>query len=99
MVDFYSARLKSDIFKASHHGRDTGYHQKALGLISPDLTIVSVGVKPDTDASNKYRHQTGDRVPFTRYHGNIEVINWQSRSRLKPLAALARDGRWSLSAC
>jgi competence protein ComEC len=73
MVEFYDVRLKSDFLKASHHGRDTGYHQKALGLIAPDLTIVSVGIKPDTDASNKYRQQTGKRVPSTRYHGNIDL--------------------------
>jgi competence protein ComEC len=83
MVNFYGTRMKSDVLKAAHHGRDTGYHQKALNLISPTLTIVSVGLKPDTDASNKYRQQTGKRVPSTRYHGNIEVriedngaINW-----------------------
>lgn len=73
MVNFYGARLKSDVLKAAHHGRDTGYHQKAVSLIAPALTIVSVGLKPDTDASNKYRQQTGRRVPSTRYHGNIEV--------------------------
>jgi len=73
MVNFYGARLKSDFFKASHHGRDTGYHQEALKLIAPELTIVSVGRKPDTDASNKYRQQTGKRVPSTRYHGNIKL--------------------------
>ena len=73
MVNFYGARLKSDVLKASHHGRDTGYHQTAVKLIAPQLTIVSVGLKPDTDASNKYLQQTGKRVPSTRYHGNIEV--------------------------
>jgi len=83
MVNFYGSRLKSDILKAAHHGRDTGYHQKAVSLIAPWLTIVSVGLKPDTDASNKYRQQTGNRVPSTRYHGDIEVriedngvMNW-----------------------
>lgn len=81
MVDFYGARLKSDFLKASHHGRDSGYHQKALSHIAPELTIVSVGLKPDTDASNKYRQQTGKRVPSTRYHGNIELV-------------IHDDGRW-----
>ena len=81
MVDFYGARLKSDFLKASHHGRDTGYHQNALKLIAPWLTVVSVGVKPDTDATNKYRQQTGKRVPSTRYHGNIEI-------------RIADDGSW-----
>jgi competence protein ComEC len=73
MVNYYGARLKSDVLKASHHGRDSGYHQQAVKLISPRWTIVSVGAKPDTDASNKYRQQTSGRVPSTRYHGNIEV--------------------------
>lgn len=81
MVQNYGARLKSDFLKASHHGRDSGYHQKALSLISPILTVISVGLKPDTDASNKYRQQTGHRVPSTRYHGNIEL-------------RIADDGSW-----
>jgi competence protein ComEC len=73
MVRYYGARLKSSFLKASHHGRDTGYHLEALKLIDPTMTFVSVGRKPDTDASNKYRQQIGRRVPSTRYHGNIEL--------------------------
>lgn len=73
MVRFYGGRLKSSFFKASHHGRDTGYHLEALKLINPLMTFVSVGRKPDTDASYKYRQQTGRKVPSTRYYGNIEL--------------------------
>jgi competence protein ComEC len=73
MADFYGQRLKSDFLKASHHGRDTGYHLAALQLIKPIMTFISVGRKPDTDASNKYRQQTGGRVPSTVYHGNIQL--------------------------
>jgi competence protein ComEC len=72
MADFYGNLLKSDFLKASHHGRDTGYHLRAVQLIAPLLTFASVGRKPDTDASSKYRQQC-DRVASTRYHGNIEV--------------------------
>src|SRR5262249_36721133 len=72
MVRFYGNRLKSSFLKASHHGRDTGYHLNALRLIDPIMTFVSVGRKPDTDASFKYRQQTG-LVPSTRYYGNIEL--------------------------
>lgn len=72
MSTFYGAYLKSDFLKASHHGRETGYNLKAVRLISPTLTFVSVGRKPDTDASSKYRQQC-HRVASTRYHGNIEV--------------------------
>lgn len=72
MVQFYGNNLKSDFLKASHHGRDSGYHLNAVQLISPILTFVSVGRKPDTDASSKYRQQC-HRVASTRYHGNIEL--------------------------
>jgi competence protein ComEC len=73
MRESYGARLKSDFLEASHHRRDTGYNLDCLKLIDPAMTFVSVGRKPDTDASSKYSQQTGKRVPSTRYHGNIEV--------------------------
>jgi|HubBroStandDraft_4_1064222.scaffolds.fasta_scaffold36239_2 competence protein ComEC len=72
LVAFYGGNLKSTFLKASHHGRDSGFHLNALRLIAPRLTFVSVGRKPDTDASSKYRQQS-DRVASTRYHGNIEL--------------------------
>jgi competence protein ComEC len=72
MVDAYGCHLKSNFLKASHHGRDTGYHLDAMRLIAPLITFVSVGRKPDTDASSKYRQQCG-RVASTRYHGNITL--------------------------
>ncbi len=72
------------MLKASHHGRDTGYHQAAVKLMSPEYTIVSVGTKPDTDASNKYR-QYIDNVWSTRWRGNISVmINDQGRGQVIP---------------
>jgi beta-lactamase superfamily II metal-dependent hydrolase len=73
MVRYYGNRLKSSFLKASHHGRDSGYHLDALKLIDPLFTFVSVGRKPDTDASYKYRQITGGKVPSTRYYGNIEL--------------------------
>jgi competence protein ComEC len=72
MTGLYGNALKSDFLKASHHGRDSGYNLSAVQLISPLLTFVSVGRKPDTDASSKYRQQC-PRVASTRYHGNIEL--------------------------
>ena len=56
--------------KASHHGRDSGYHQPAVKLMSPKYTAVSVGKKPETDASNKYRRYS-DHVVSTRWHGTM----------------------------
>lgn len=66
----YGKSLKCHVLKASHHGRDTGYHQPAVEAMAPQYTIVSVGKKPDTDASNKYR-QYCENVWSTRWRGDI----------------------------
>lgn len=58
------------ILKASHHGRDSGYYQPAIKHMNPMYVIVSVGKKPDTDASNKYK-QYSENVWSTRWKGNI----------------------------
>lgn len=68
----YGASLKCDILKASHHGRDSGYHQEAVKAMSPTVTIVSVGKKPESDASNKYRAYSG-KVWSTRWRGDLTV--------------------------
>ena len=72
MVAYYGHRLKSDFLKASHHGRDSGYHMKAVRHINPIMTFVSVGQKPATDASSKYRNFC-QQVASTRFYGNIEL--------------------------
>ncbi len=58
------------ILKASHHGRDSGYYQPAVKRMNPVYTIVSVGKKPKTDATNKYK-QYSTHVWSTRWKGNI----------------------------
>lgn len=70
LSEFGDEFLKVDVLKASHHGRDSGYHDKAVKAMNPTLTIVSVGKKPDTDASNKYR-QYSSNVWSTRWKGTI----------------------------
>ncbi len=72
IVQCYGNKLKCNILKASHHGRDSGYHQMAVELMSPQYTIVSVGKKPDTDASNKYKNYS-DHVWSTRWRGTITL--------------------------
>lgn len=72
IVEEYGQRLKCHVLKASHHGRDSGYHQEAVKLMSPQYTIVSVGKKPETDASNKYRAYSKE-VWSTRWKGNITL--------------------------
>lgn len=60
------------ILKAPHHGRDSGYYNDFVKLLKPDAVIVSVGKKPQTDASNKYR-QHSENVWSTRWKGNISL--------------------------
>ena len=75
LVNTYGNGLKCDVLKASHHGRNSGYHQQAVKIMNPGLTVVSVGKKPATDASNKYKNYS-DTVLSTRWSGNIIVSIW-----------------------
>lgn len=71
IYESYGENLKTNILKASHHGRDTGYYQPAVAVMNPEYAIVSVGKKPENDASNKYRNHTSKGVLSTRFCGNI----------------------------
>jgi competence protein ComEC len=70
--NYYGAKLKCDVLKASHHGRDSGYYQPAVKDMSPRVVIVSVGKKPATDGSGKYA-QYCHQVASTRWHGDITL--------------------------
>jgi competence protein ComEC len=60
-----------DVLKASHHGRNSGYHQPSVEEMSPWLTITSVGQK-EHDASEKYRRYS-DYTVSTRFTGDIRI--------------------------
>lgn len=62
------------LLKASHHGRDSGYHQPSVAAMRPDNTIISVGKLPDSDASSKYRRYSN--VYTTRFRGSIKATVW-----------------------
>ena len=68
MGDYFGDQLQSTILKASHHGRDSGYHNDFVRAVSPEYTIVSVG-KKENDASGKYRQHTRKKVFSTRFMG------------------------------
>ncbi len=71
IMETYPDKIKDvTILDASHHGRDSGYYQPAVKHMNPKYTLVSVGKKPSTDASNKYR-QYCENVWSTRWKGNI----------------------------
>src|SRR5204863_3748606 len=69
--------MASDILKAAHHGRDSGYSERATSAMSPLIVICSVGKKPETDASDDYASQ-GAMVVSTRYQGTINVEMWST---------------------
>lgn len=72
----YDENLKCHAYVAAHHGRDSGYHLGAFQAMKPEYTLVSVGKKPETDASNKYRLQAdkwGGKILSTRYHGDFVI--------------------------
>jgi competence protein ComEC len=61
------------VLKAPHHGRESGYSENAVSIMSPTWTICSIGKKPEQDAHNKYRKHTKKKVLSTRFRGNIVV--------------------------
>jgi beta-lactamase superfamily II metal-dependent hydrolase len=69
----WGQKLKCDVLKAAHHGRDSGYHRATVEAMSPQVVIVSVGKKPETDASSNYRQYSGS-VWSTRYYGNLTLL-------------------------
>ncbi|MDD5748403.1 MAG: hypothetical protein PHP64_05065 [Actinomycetota bacterium] len=71
IVSACSSKIENvSILKASHHGRDSGFFEDAVKIMKPGCTVVSVGKKPETDASNKYKKYSGS-VWSTRWKGNI----------------------------
>lgn len=78
------------ILKAAHHGRDSGYYQPAVKHMAPTYTIASVGKKPETDASNKYR-QYSKNVWSTRWKGNI-VFNIDNYGNITSDTQYERQG-------
>lgn len=53
---FINRIADTDIFIASHHGRESGYYAELFEPFSPKLCIISDGRVQDTDATNRYSH-------------------------------------------
>lgn len=71
ILENYESKISNvTILKAAHHGRNSGYYQEAVSVMKPEYTIVSVGKKPEQDATNKYRNYSR-HVYSTRWKGNI----------------------------
>jgi competence protein ComEC len=66
-------RLSADVLVASHHGRKSGYSERAMEAIDPSVVIISTDkLDPDHDAEDEYRKWT-KHVYSTRKHGTIWV--------------------------
>jgi beta-lactamase superfamily II metal-dependent hydrolase len=76
VFDAYGKNLDCHVYKAAHHGRNSGYCMQAVRAMAPKFTIVSVGKRPSTDATVKYQYfadQNSGEVLSTRFHGDIVV--------------------------
>lgn len=86
-TDFREAVRDAWVLVASHHGRESGYHEEFVKLVSPYITIISDKKGVDTSASQKYSsmskgYEVIDTLSgtnekrlclTTRKDGNIEV--------------------------
>lgn len=66
---------KVNVLIASHHGRNSGYHEAALNLMNPEVVIISSDPIPaKQDAIKKYKARSA--VFSTREHGTLTVRMW-----------------------
>lgn len=64
--------LRANVLVASHHGRNSGYHEEVMDLINPEVVIISSDEIPaKDDAIKKYEKRA--KVFSTREHGTITV--------------------------
>jgi competence protein ComEC len=65
--------LSADVLVASHHGRKSGYSERAMAAIDPTVVIISTDkLDPDHDAESEYRKWT-PHVYSTRKLGTLWV--------------------------
>jgi competence protein ComEC len=64
--------LRANVLIASHHGRNSGYHEEAMELISPEVVIISSDKIPAKDDAIK-KYEARAKVFSTREHGALTV--------------------------
>lgn len=69
--DFKEAIEGTDVFMASHHGREDGFCEDIFEYFNPKLTVVSDGEHGDTSATGKYNGVT-DGWKVHRRNGESE---------------------------
>jgi competence protein ComEC len=63
--------LRANVLIASHHGRNSGYHEGAMDLIEPEVVIISSDKIPAKDDAIKKYQQRAKEVFSTREHGTL----------------------------
>ena len=66
---FVRALIKTDIFVASHHGRESGYCDRIFDYCKPYIIIVSDGPQGNTCVADKYRAKAKGWEVFSRSRG------------------------------
>lgn len=98
IIDFWGKEVFEDVrvLKASHHGREDGFHKESVEAMNPDYVVLSVGAKPSTDAHQKYCRVCSDdtKVWSTRQYGTIS-FTLSNRGALVPSRAVP-DGIFDL---
>jgi beta-lactamase superfamily II metal-dependent hydrolase len=72
---FMAAALKTDVFMASHHGRESGHCADIFALIKPVLCVVSDGRVMDTDCTSRYSGHASGWTVFSRSSPSREERN------------------------
>ena len=67
---FKEAVRNADILVAPHHGRESGYHDDFVSLVSPHVTIISDTSKSDASAIDKYREKSSGWKVWNRNGGS-----------------------------
>ncbi|WP_312909935.1 ComEC/Rec2 family competence protein [Natronosalvus caseinilyticus] len=84
ILDYWGPDVLSDvnILKASHHGRKSGFHREAIEEMDPDLVVVSVGNKDESDGYGLYWDACGDdtNIISTRQYGTVRAVSTGRRT-------------------
>lgn len=77
---FKEAVRNADILVAPHHGRESGYHDDFVSLVSPYVTIISDSSKSDASAIDKYREKSSGWKVWNRNGGSDDRYCLTTRS-------------------
>jgi beta-lactamase superfamily II metal-dependent hydrolase len=67
--EFVQKIKNADIYLASHHGRESGYHEEVINIINPSLTVVSDASFHENSNIERYRRKSRG---WMVYHGDLK---------------------------